>query len=51
MDLTLRMQNHAVLSRAAAAAGMVLLKNLDNTLPFTAEGTERFPLAVFGAAQ
>ena len=33
MDITLRMSDHALTARAAAAAGIVLLQNKDRTLP------------------
>ena len=33
MDITLRMSDHALTARAAAAAGIVLLKNTAGTLP------------------
>ena len=33
MDITLRMSDHALTARAAAAAGIVLLQNKNRTLP------------------
>ena len=52
MDITLRMSDHALTARAAAAAGIVLLKNTQNTLPLLPQedGTP-LPVAVFGIRQ
>lgn len=51
MEYTPRMLDAALTARSAAAAGMVLLKNVENTLPLTAEGGEALPIAVFGIGQ
>ena len=51
MEYTPRMLRAALTARSAAAAGMVLLKNVQNTLPLTAEDGEALPVAVFGAGQ
>lgn len=52
MDITLRMSDHALTARAAAAASIVLLKNTDGTLPLlpTAEAAP-LTIAVFGVRQ
>lgn len=52
MDITLRMSDHALTARTAAAAGIVLLKNQEHTLPLLPleDGTP-LPIAVFGACQ
>lgn len=50
MELTPRMQASALAARAAAAGSMVLLKNSDHTLPFSA-GADVMPVAVFGVGQ
>ena len=40
MEYTARMNEHALISRAAAAGSCVLLKNVEHTLPFAAaDGT------------
>ena len=51
MEYTPRMLDAALTARSAAAAGMVLLKNVQNTLPLTAEDGEALPIAVFGIGQ
>ena len=52
MDITLRMSDHALTARAAAAAGIVLLQNKDRTLPLLPqEGSAPLPVAVFGTKQ
>ena len=52
MDITLRMSDHALTARAAAAAGIVLLKNTAGTLPLLpAEDGVPLPVAVFGIRQ
>ena len=51
MEYTARMNEHALISRAAAAGSCVLLKNVANTLPLA--GTKDAPVraAVFGIGQ
>lgn len=52
MDITLRMSDHALTARAAAAAGIVLLQNKDRTLPLLPqEDGAPLPVAVFGVKQ
>ncbi len=51
MEATPRMQDHALAARAAAAAGCVLLKNIEQTLPLLPEGGAPLRVAVFGAGQ
>ena len=51
MEYTPRMLAAALTARSAAAAGMVLLKNVQNALPLTAEDGEALPVAVFGSGQ
>ena len=52
MDITLRMSDHALSARAAAAASIVLLKNTDETLPLLPqEDGAPLPIAVFGIRQ
>ena len=51
MEYTPRMLDAALTARSAAAAGMVLLKNVQNALPLTAEDGEALPVAVFGSGQ
>ena len=52
MDITLRMSDHALTARAAAAAGIVLLQNKNRTLPLLPqEDGAPLPVAVFGAGQ
>lgn len=51
MEYTPRITDLALAARAAAAGSMVLLKNVQNTLPFAAENGEPFPIAVFGVGQ
>lgn len=43
MEYTPRMLDAALTARSAAAAGMVLLKNVQNALPLTAEDGEALP--------
>ena len=51
MEISPRMNENAFLSRTAAAASMVLLKNVGQTLPLTAPEGEKLPVAVFGIGQ
>ncbi len=51
MELTARMTESAATARAAAAGSMVLLKNVQNTLPLLPEDGEPLPVAVLGAGQ
>ena len=51
MEYTPRMLDAALTARSAAAAGMVLLKNVQNTLPLCAEDGAPLPVAVFGIGQ
>ena len=48
MEYTARMNEHALVSRAAAAGSCVLLKNIENTLPFAGSKDEPVRVAVFG---
>ena len=49
MDITLRMSDHALTARAAAAAGIVLLQNKNRTLPLLPQedGGTRLPCDLF----
>ena len=51
MEYTARMNEHALVSRAAAAGSCVLLKNIENTLPFAGTKDEPVRVAVFGIGQ
>ncbi len=51
MEYTPRMTETRLTAQAAAAAGMVLLKNVGETLPLRPAGTEPLPIAVFGTGQ
>lgn len=52
MDITLRMSDHALTARAAAAAGIVLLQNKNRTLPLLPqEDGAPLSVAVFGVKQ
>lgn len=51
MEYTARMNEHALISRAAAAGSCVLLRNIANTLPFLPQQDKTFRLAVFGIGQ
>ena len=52
MDITLRMSDHALTARAAAAAGIVLLQNKACALPLLPqEDGAPLPVAVFGISQ
>ena len=52
MDITLRMSDHALTARAAAAAGIVLLQNKNRTLLLLPqEDGAPLPVAVFGIKQ
>lgn len=51
MEYTPRINDNALAARAAAAGSMVLLKNVQNTLPLTKSGAEPLPIAVFGVGQ
>ena len=51
MEYTARMNDNAATARAAACASMVLLKNVNETLPLLKEGGEPLRTAVFGVGQ
>ena len=51
MELTPRLSESALVSRAAAAGSMVLLKNVGGALPLRPEVGEPLPVAVFGIGQ
>ena len=51
MEATPRMQDNALVSRTAAAAGCVLLKNVANTLPLLPQADAPVKVAVFGIGQ
>ncbi len=51
MEYTPRMTENRLTAQAAAAAGMVLLKNVQQTLPLQPVGESPLPVAVFGAGQ
>ena len=51
MEYTARMNEHALVSRAAAAGSCVLLKNIENTLPFAGSKDEPTRVAIFGIGQ
>ena len=51
MEYTPRMLDAALTARSAAAAGIVLLKNIQNALPLTAADGAPLPVAVFGSGQ
>ena len=51
MEYTARMNEHALVSRAAAAGSCVLLKNVANTLPFAGSKDAPVRVAVFGIGQ
>ena len=51
MEYTPRMTENMLVARTAAAGGMVLLKNVRQTLPLRPAGTEKLPIAVFGMGQ
>ena len=51
MELTARMLRNAALSRSLAAESMVLLRNVNNTLPLLGSPEEPVRLAVFGVGQ
>lgn len=51
MEFTPRMNEHILVSKAAALGSMVLLKNVNNTLPLQPAGSEKLPVAVFGIGQ
>ena len=51
MEHTLRMTENILVARAAALGGMVLLKNVGQTLPLRPAGEEKLPIAVFGMGQ
>ena len=51
MEISARMQEHSLLAKSAAAGSMVLLKNVQNTLPFLPENDQPLSLAVFGVGQ
>ena len=51
MELTPRLTRNALVSRAAAAGSMVLLRNTNGALPLLPEAGEPLPAAVFGIGQ
>ena len=51
MEYTPRMTEHTLVAQGAAAGSMVLLKNVNNTLPLRPAGSEKLPVAVFGMGQ
>ena len=51
MEYTPRMTENLLVARAAALGSMVLLKNIDQTLPLRPVGAEKLPVAVFGTGQ
>ena len=51
MEYTPRMLQNMLTARAAAAGSMVLLKNVNGTLPLRPQGSEKLPVAVFGTGQ
>jgi len=51
MEITARMSESALVSRAAAAGSMVLLRNVRGTLPLLPGEEGRLPVAVFGVGQ
>ena len=51
MEYTPRMTEHMLVAQGAAAGSMVLLKNVNNTLPLRPAGSEKLPVAVFGMGQ
>ncbi len=51
MEYTARMNDNALTARTAACASMVLLKNINETLPLQKIDGEALPVAVFGVGQ
>ena len=51
MEYTARMNDNAYTARTAACASMVLLKNINETLPLQKIDGEALPVAVFGIGQ
>lgn len=51
MEYTPRMTDNALAARSAAAGSMVLLKNVQNTLPLLGSAEQPLPVAVFGVGQ
>lgn len=51
MELNGRMIQHQLIARSAAAGSMVLLRNVQNTLPLVPPGTEPLSVALFGVGQ
>lgn len=51
MEITPRMTRNMLTARSAAAGSMVLLKNIQDTLPLRPQGSEPLPVAVFGMGQ
>lgn len=51
MEQTARMMENNQVALEAAAGSMVLLKNLNHTLPLLASEGQKLPIAVFGAGQ
>ena len=48
MEYTPRMTENLLVARSAAAGSMVLLKNVNQTLPLTPAGSEKLPVAEYG---
>lgn len=51
MEFTPRMTENMLVARGAAVSSMVLLKNVQGTLPLRPAGSEKLPVAVFGMGQ
>ena len=51
MEYTPRMTENMLVAHGAAVSSMVLLKNVQETLPLRPAGTEKLPVAVFGMGQ
>ena len=51
MEFSPRMKRNMLTAHAAAVGSMVLLKNVNQTLPLRPAGSEPLPVAVFGTGQ
>ncbi len=51
MEYTPRMTENMLVAHSAAVSSMVLLKNINHTLPLRPAGSEKLPVAVFGMGQ